>query len=114
MSVLKVSVLERVDCKCKGHMRDCHSCIVYNNINYYVAAVIEEVSSKPFGADPQVMMSIVKGLYSLKPGDVQIINELLTIILYNISERWFLATALSSVVRILDSCCSRNTTEKCL
>ena len=73
MSFPKVSVLERVDCKCKGHMHDCHSCIVYN----YVAAVIEEVSSKPFGADPQVMMSIVKGLYSLKPGDVQIINELL-------------------------------------
>ena len=73
MSVPEVSVLERVDCKCKGHMHDCHSCIVYN----YVAAVIEEVSSKPFGADPQVMMSIVKGLYSLKPGDVQIINKLI-------------------------------------
>ena len=54
-------------------MHDCHSCIFYN----YVAAVIEEVSSKPFGADPQVMMSIVKGLYSLKPGDVQIINKLI-------------------------------------
>ena len=73
MSVPKVSVLERVDSKCKGHVRDCRSCIVYN----YVAAVIEEVSSKPFGADPQVMMSIVKGLYSLKPGDVQIINKLI-------------------------------------
>ena len=55
------------------HMHNCRSHIVYN----YVAAVIEEVSSKPFGADPQVMMSIVKGLYSLKPGDVKIINELL-------------------------------------
>ena len=74
MLVPKVSVLERVDCKCKCHMHDCHSCIIVYN---YVAAVIEEVSSKPFGADPQVMMSIVKGLYSLKPGDVQIINKLI-------------------------------------
>ena len=73
MSVPKVSVLERVDCKCKDHMHNCHSCIVHN----YVAAVIEEVSSKPFGADPQVLMSIVKGLYSLKPGDIKITNELI-------------------------------------
>lgn len=35
--------------------------------NDFLFTVIEEVSSKPFGADPQVMMSIVKGLYSLKP-----------------------------------------------
>ena len=77
MSVPKVSFLERVDCKWKDHMHNCCSCIVYNNINYYVAAVIEEVSSKPFGADPQVMMSIVKGLYSLKPGDIKIITELI-------------------------------------
>ncbi len=34
----------------------------------WLAGVIEEVSSKPFGVDPQVMMSIIKGLYSLKPG----------------------------------------------
>lgn len=73
MSVPKVSVLERVDRKCKDHMRNCRSCIVYN----YVAAVIEEVSSKPFGADPQVMMSIVKGLYSLKPGDIKTLNEII-------------------------------------
>ena len=54
-------------------MHNCRSCIVYK----YVAAVIEEVSSKPFGADPQVMMSIVKGLYSLKPGDIKTLNELI-------------------------------------
>lgn len=35
-----------------------------------VTAVIEEASSKPFGVDPQVMMSIVKGLYSLNPGKI--------------------------------------------
>lgn len=29
--------------------------------------VIEQVSSRPFGVNPQVMMSIIKGLYSLKP-----------------------------------------------
>lgn len=29
--------------------------------------VIDEVSSKPFGVNPQIMMSIIKGLYSLKP-----------------------------------------------
>lgn len=33
-----------------------------------LADVIEQVSSRPFGVDPQVMMSIIKGLYSLKPG----------------------------------------------
>lgn len=71
--VPKVSVLHTVDCKCKGHIHNCRSCIVYN----CVAAVIEEVSSKPFGADPQVMMSIIKGLYSLKPGDIKIISELI-------------------------------------
>lgn len=35
--------------------------------NEVLFAVIEEASSKPFGVDPQVMMSIVKGLYSLNP-----------------------------------------------
>lgn len=30
--------------------------------------MIDEVSSKPFGVNPQIMMSIIKGLYSLKPG----------------------------------------------
>lgn len=35
--------------------------------NEILFVVIEEVSSKPFGVDPQIMMAIVKGLYSLKP-----------------------------------------------
>ena len=29
---------------------------------------MEEVASRPFAVDPQVLMSIVKGLYSLNPG----------------------------------------------
>ena len=33
-----------------------------------VCAVIEEVSSKPFGVDLHIMISIIKGLYSLNPG----------------------------------------------
>ena len=37
---------------------------------FCVVAVIEEVSSKPFGVDPHIMMSIIKGLYSLNPGKV--------------------------------------------
>ncbi|XP_020624518.1 CDK2-associated and cullin domain-containing protein 1-like [Orbicella faveolata] len=35
--------------------------------NTLLFEVIEQVSSRPFGVDPQVMMSIIKGLYSLKP-----------------------------------------------
>ncbi|KAL9982748.1 hypothetical protein ACROYT_G004841 [Oculina patagonica] len=35
--------------------------------NAFLFGVIEEVSSKPFGVDPHIMMSIIKGLYSLKP-----------------------------------------------
>ena len=44
--------------------------IAYTNgkKNAFMAAVIEDVSFKPFGADPHTMMSVVKGLYSLKPG----------------------------------------------
>ena len=29
---------------------------------------MEEVASRPFAVDPQMLMSIVKGLYSLNPG----------------------------------------------
>jgi len=35
--------------------------------NAVLFAIIEEVSSMPFGVDPQIMMSIVKGLYTLNP-----------------------------------------------
>lgn len=35
--------------------------------NAFLFRVIDEVSSKPFGVNPQILMSIIKGLYSLKP-----------------------------------------------
>lgn len=47
--------------------------------------VIEQVSSRPFGVDPQVMMSIIKGLYSLKPG-------LYTVLLKSVSYGWLVST----------------------
>ena len=40
----------------------------YSKVFCSFTDVIKQVSSRPFGVDPQVMMSIIKGLYSLKPG----------------------------------------------
>lgn len=45
-------------------------CRIFTSIvadNGILFALIEEVSSRPFGVDPQILMSIVKGLYSLNP-----------------------------------------------
>jgi len=51
-------------------------CLILRSLDhksfYYfivLSAIIEEVSSMPFGVDPQIMMSIVKGLYTLNPGE---------------------------------------------
>lgn len=34
----------------------------------FILDIMEEVASRPFAVDPQMLMSIVKGLYSLNPG----------------------------------------------